>query len=65
MSRMGMQENCDFTRFEGKCEIVGTSGPIGHSIDDLVEIMKIFYSKDLFEKDCRIPAIPFNEAQFK
>lgn len=60
MTRKGVQENSDWQLDEGTCEIMGTTGPLGHCVDDLVEIMRIFLSKDVFEQDIHIPHIPFD-----
>ena len=65
MTKMGVKETCDWQLSDGVSEIAGTTGPLGHWIDDLVEIMKIFYSKDLFIKDSLIPSIPFNLDLYK
>ena len=60
MTRTGVQENCKWCKSEGKEDITGTTGPIGHCIDDLVEIMKIFLSDDLYKLDITIPPMPFS-----
>ena len=65
MTRMGVKETCDWQLTDGACEIQGTTGPLAHWLDDLVEIMKIFYSKFIFDKDLLIPKIPFDFDLYK
>lgn len=65
MTRRGVQENCDWQFSEGKEEIIGITGPMGHSIDDLVQIMRIFFSDDVFCKDISVLPTHFNNETYQ
>ena len=61
MTRQGVKEVSDWCDSEGNVEIVGVTGPMGQCVDDLVEMMKIFLSQDVFQKDILIPPLEFDQ----
>ena len=65
ITALGVQGNCNWQRSEGKVEIVDVAGPMGHCIDDLVEVTKILFSQDVFQKDVLVPHIPFNVGNYE
>jgi len=64
MTKLGARDACQMDETDGCVEITGTTGPMGHNVDDLMQIMKIFLSQDVFERDLIIPPIPFNEDDY-